>query len=153
MAFKYVFTANARLVHHPYDMDLHRRSTIIPRDLFIERLWRGWSFNFPEDERAELGRMVAVGVMTEMVLDNASAIITPFLLYRMFEEPIFMSVVPNSFYNASGKAGAGYVIVLIVILFSFTVIFDITFLLLNYYMWQRLPLINTWRRIKASQGW
>jgi hypothetical protein len=80
-----------------------RRSTVIPRDLFIERLLRrDWSYNFSEGTRAELARMVSVGVLTEIALDNASAFISPFMLYRMFKEPIFMANVPNRFFDAGG---------------------------------------------------
>ncbi len=36
-----------------------RRSTVIPRDLLVERCLHGWSFNFSIEERAELARMVS----------------------------------------------------------------------------------------------
>ncbi len=70
-----------------------RRSTVIPRDLLVERLIHGWSFNYSDMEKAELARMVAVGVITEVILENTSVLVSPFLMYRMFEEPLFMSVV------------------------------------------------------------
>jgi hypothetical protein len=43
------------------------------------------------------------------------------------------------------------VVATVVILFGFTFLFDLVFIFLNYYTWQRLPLINTWRRIKNAQ--
>lgn len=36
---------------------------------------------------------VSVGVITEIILENTSIIVSPFLLYRMYDQPLFMSVV------------------------------------------------------------
>jgi hypothetical protein len=36
---------------------------------------------------------VSVGVITEIILENTSIIVSPFLLYRMYDQPIFMSIV------------------------------------------------------------
>lgn len=37
----------------------NRRSTVIQRDLLLERLVKGWSFTYPPEELAELARMVS----------------------------------------------------------------------------------------------
>lgn len=61
--------------------------------------------------------------------------------------------VPDFFYNSGGSVPISQLMLLILILFSFTFLFDIIFLFLNYFTWQCLPLINTWRRIKKAQVW
>ncbi|GAX77988.1 hypothetical protein CEUSTIGMA_g5430.t1 [Chlamydomonas eustigma] len=129
------------------------RSTVIPRDLFVERLLHGWSYNFGEQERFDLARMVSVGILTEIILENASVIVSPFLLYRMYNEPLFMSVVPNTFFNNGGGYPVQTLLSLIAILFAFTFLFDLIFLFLNYYTSENLPIINTWRRIKKAGFW
>ncbi|KAG1655108.1 hypothetical protein FOA52_015846 [Chlamydomonas sp. UWO 241] len=71
----------------------------------------------------------------------------------MYKEPIFMSVVPNRFFDANGSVPFTQIVLVVTILFSFTFLFDLIFIFLNYYTWQCLPLVNTWRRIKNAQGW
>ena len=39
-----------------------RRSTVIQRDVLVERFFKGWSFNYEQDELAELSRMVRLGM-------------------------------------------------------------------------------------------
>lgn len=38
-----------------------RRSTVIQRDVLVERFFKGWSFNYQPEELAELSRMVRLG--------------------------------------------------------------------------------------------
>lgn len=39
------------------------------------------------------GTQVSVGIITEIILENAAMLITPYLMFRMYKEPIFMAVV------------------------------------------------------------
>ena len=44
-----------------------RRSTVMSRDLLTERMFHGWSFNFEEQERIDLARMVSKRVGVDCV--------------------------------------------------------------------------------------
>lgn len=61
--------------------------------------------------------------------------------------------MPNTFFNNGGTYPVQTLFALIALLLAFTITFDLIFYFLNYHAWQCLPLINTWRRIKKSQGW
>ena len=66
---------------------------------------------------------------------------------------IHPSQVPNTFFDNGGGYPVKTLLSLIALLFGFTCVFDVAFLLLNYYTTQCLPLIMTWRRIKKAQLW
>ena len=78
-------------------------STVLWRDLFVERVWRRQlSYYYDNYRRFEHTKIISLAVMTEIVLDNAAVLAAPFMLWAMYHQPIFMSVVPNTFYNDGG---------------------------------------------------
>ncbi len=92
------------------------RSTTNLRDIWIERL-RRWDFTYTHDfmEQCQQNRLVATGVITEMILENACNILAPWLIWCTWHIPIFMSVAPTVLIQG-GTYPVYYVIVLILIL-------------------------------------
>ncbi|GFH28071.1 uncharacterized protein HaLaN_26492 [Haematococcus lacustris] len=129
------------------------RTTTDWRDTQFERLlhW-DWRWRPAEADRITQARLISLGIQTEMVLENASNVLAPWLIWCMWREPLFMSVAPSTFIEGGSYPGY-YVLVLIVCLLSVTVVFDLTFLLLNYHGLQHLPIIQTWRDIQAVRTW
>ncbi len=72
------------------------RSTTNLRDIWAERLLR-WDFTFayPPDESLAQNRLVAVGIQTEMILENASNILAPWVIWCTWHVPLFMSIAPD----------------------------------------------------------
>ncbi|KAJ9531467.1 hypothetical protein QJQ45_006914 [Haematococcus lacustris] len=129
------------------------RTTTDWRDMQFERLlhW-DWRWQPAEEDRITQARLISLGIQTEMVLENASNVLAPWLIWCMWKEPLFMSVAPSSFVDGDSYPGY-FVLVLIVCLLLVTVLFDLTFLLLNYHGLQQLPVIQTWRDIQAVRAW
>ncbi len=72
------------------------RSTTNLRDIWAERLLR-WDFKFayPQEESLVQNRLVAVGIQTEMILENASNILAPWMIWCTWHVPLFMAVAPE----------------------------------------------------------
>ena len=73
------------------------------------------------------------------------------MLWAMYDQPIFMSVVPNTFYNNGGAYPVKTLVTMVLMMLAFTWAGDLVFVMVNYFWGQRLPVIYTWRRIKDGR--
>ena len=68
------------------------------RDVWLEKALHGavpWSFAYTPEQRGQQAQMISLGIQTEMILENASNLAAPFLLWAMFESPTFMATAPS----------------------------------------------------------
>ncbi len=160
------------------------RSTTNLRDIWIERIrHQDFSYNHGFHEQCQQNRLVATGILTEMILENACNVLAPWLIWCTWHVPLFMSVAPTTLIDG-GEYPVYYVICLILILvvvsgasciapfpplavgrrapndavasfchcsrLQITATFDVLFLVSNYMWGQQLPVIQTFREIRAN---